>query len=54
MIYFHFIKRFQFNINQLLNASDSYKALLNVEARALIYQKILLESDVKKLNILKF
>ena len=48
MIYFHFIKRFQFNINQLLNASDSYKALLNIEARALIYQKVLLESDVKK------
>ena len=45
---FSLYKRFQFNINQLLNASDSYKALLNIEARALIYQKVLLESDVKK------
>ena len=45
---FSLYKKFQFNINQLLNASDSYKALLNIEARALIYQKVLLESDVKK------
>ncbi len=47
-------KRFQFNINQLLNASEYYKTLTNVEARALIYQKILLESDVnKKLGLIK-
>ncbi len=45
---FSIYKRFQFNINQLLNASDSYKSLTNVEARALVYQKILLESDIKK------
>ena len=51
---FSLYKRFQFNINQLLNASDSYKALLNVEARALLYQKILLESDVqKKIELIK-
>ena len=51
---FSLYKRFQFNINQLLNASDSYKSLLNVEARALIYQKILLESDVqKKIELIK-
>ena len=51
---FSLYKRFQFNINQLLNASDSYKALINVEARALIYQKILLESDVqKKIELIK-
>ena len=51
---FSLYKRFQFNINQLLNASDSYKSLSSVEARALIYQKILLESDEKKkLELLK-
>ena len=45
---FSLYKRFQFNINQLLNASESYKSLSSVEARALVYQKILLESDNKK------
>ena len=51
---FSLYKRFQFNINQLLNASKSYKALSNIEARALVYQRILLESDVdKKLRLLK-
>ena len=47
-------KRFQFNINQLLNANDAYKSLSNIEARALIYQKILLESEmIEKLKLLK-
>ena len=47
-------KYFQFNINQLLNAKQSYKSLSNIEARALIYQKILLESEViEKLKLLK-
>jgi hypothetical protein len=47
-------KRFQFDINQLLNAKDSFKSLSNIEARALIYQKILLESEmVEKLKLLK-
>jgi len=51
---FSIYKRFQFNISQLLNASESYKALTKVEARALIYQRILLESDVnKKLRLIK-
>ena len=51
---FSLYKRFQFNINQLLNASESYKSLSTVEARALVYQKILLESDInKKLELLK-
>ncbi len=51
---FSLYKRFQFNINQLLNALDLYKSLSNVEARALIYQKILLESDInKKLELIK-
>ncbi len=47
-------KRFQFNINQLLNAKDFYKSLSNIEARALIYQRILLESEiVERLKLLK-
>ena len=51
---FSLYKRFQFNISQLLNAQDSYKILSNVEARALIYQRILLESDInKKLELIE-
>ncbi len=51
---FQLYKRFQFNINQLLNAEDAYKTLTNVEARALIFQKILLESEtVEKLKLIK-
>ena len=47
-------KRFQFNINQLLKAQNIYKSLSKIEARALIYQKILLESEmVEKLKLLK-
>ena len=47
-------KRFQFNINQLINAKDSHKTLSNVEARALVYQRILLESDInKRLELIK-
>ena len=45
---FSLYKRFQFNINQLLNASEAYKSLSNIEARALVYQRVLLESDIKK------
>ena len=36
---FQIYKRFQFNINQLLNAEEFYKSLSNIEGRALIYQK---------------
>ena len=51
---FEIYKRFQFNINQLLNILDSYKTLQSVEARALIYQRILLESEIeKKLELMK-
>ncbi len=51
---FEIYKRFQFNINQLLNASEVYKSLTNVEGKALIYQKILLESDTtNKLELIK-
>ena len=51
---FTLYKRFQFNINQLLNVLDFYKTLSNVEARALVYQKILLESDIgSKIELIK-
>ena len=51
---FELYKRFQFNINQLLNANAAYKSLSSIEARALIYQKILLESELKeRLKLLK-
>ena len=51
---FEIYKRFQFSINQLLEAQTSYKSLSNIEARALIYQKVLLESEmVEKLRLLK-
>ena len=51
---FEIYKRFQFNINQLLNVADSYKTLTNIEARALIYQRILLESEgSKRLDLIK-
>ena len=51
---FSLYKRFQFNINQLLNTSESYKSLTNIEARALVYQRFLLESDInKKFELIK-
>ena len=51
---FKIYMRFQFSINQLLNAKESYKSLTNIEARALLYQKILLESEmIEKLKLLK-
>ncbi len=51
---FELYKRFQFNFNQLLNAKNIYKTLPNIEGRALIYQKILLESEmVEKLKLMK-
>ena len=51
---FKIYMRFQFSINQLLNAKESHKSLNNIEARALLYQKILLESEmIEKLRLLK-
>ena len=44
---FELYKRFQFNINQLLNIKESTKVLSTTEARALIYQGILITSKVK-------
>ena len=50
-------KRFQFNINQLLNIKESTKLLTKIETRALIYQGILITTDIEKkfelLNALK-
>jgi hypothetical protein len=41
-------KRFKFNINQLLNIKESTKLLSSVETRALIYQGILITTEVEK------
>ena len=46
---FELYKRFQFNINQLLNAKENYKLLKNYEARALIYQRLILTKDTEEL-----
>jgi hypothetical protein len=54
---FELYKRFQFNINQLLNIKESTKVLSRVETRALIYQGILItteiESKLQLMNALK-
>jgi hypothetical protein len=51
---FNLYKRFQFSIIQLLDVQNNYQSLTNIESRALIYQKILLESEmVEKLKLLK-
>ena len=51
---FEIYKRFQFNINQLLDVEKNFKSLSNIEGRALIYQKILLESElIEKLKLMK-
>lgn len=54
---FNLYKRFIFNINQLLTVEESYKLLPNSEARALVYQGILINKDtptkIKLIKILK-
>ena len=51
---FEFYKRFQFSINQLLNANEVYKTLSPIEGRALVYQRLLLAEEPKlKLEIIK-
>ena len=46
-------KRFKFNINQLLDIKESIKLLSNVETRALIYQGILITTEIdKKLELM--
>jgi len=46
---FDLYKRFQFNINQLLNVKESYKLLQNYEGRALLYQRLILTKDANEL-----
>ncbi len=49
---FNLYKRFQFDINQLINVSDAYKAVPDYQGRALIYQRLLLTSDsILKINL---
>ena len=51
---FEFYKKFQFTINQLLNAKQSYKSLASIEGKALIYQRILLAEEPKlKIELIK-
>ncbi len=54
---FELYKRFQFNINQLLNIKESTKVLSAIESRALIYQGILIttetENKLQLINALK-
>jgi len=51
---FEFYKRFQFNINQLLNTKESYKSLSSIEGKALVYQRLLLAEEPKlKLELMK-
>jgi hypothetical protein len=45
---YNLYKRFQFNINQLLNIKESSKLLSSIEARALIYQGILITTETEK------
>ena len=47
---FELYKRFQFNINQLLNIKESTKVLSAIESRALIYQGILITTLKLKIN----
>ena len=51
---FEFYKRFQFNLEQLLNTKESYKALSSIEGKALVYQRLLLTEEPKlKLELMK-
>ena len=51
---FEFYKKFQFTINQLLNAKQSYKSLASIEGKALIYQRVLLAEEPKlKIELIK-
>ena len=50
---FDLYMRFQFDINQLLNYRNAYKLLEDYEARALLYQRLLLTNEIsQKLNLL--
>ena len=49
---FELYKRFQFNINQLLNIKEATKVLSATESRALIYQGILITTEIENKLIL--
>ena len=51
---FELYKRFQFNINQLLNVKESYKLLENYKGRALLYQRLILTKETNELLDLSF
>ena len=51
---FELYKRFQFNINQLLNVKESYKLLQNYEGRALLYQRLILTKDTNEVLDLSY
>ena len=49
---FDLYKRFQFDINQLININDAHKLLPDYQGRALIYQRLLLTHDSNlKINL---
>jgi len=51
---FQIYKRFQFTIDQFLNVKTVFKSLTNIESRALLYQSVLLESEInKKIELMK-
>ena len=51
---FEFYKKYQFTLNQLLNAKQSYKSLPSTDGKALIYQRILLADEPKlKIELIK-
>ena len=51
---FQIYKKFQFTIDQFLNVKTVFKSLTNIESRALLYQSVLLESDInRKIELMK-
>ena len=51
---FELYKRFQFNINQLLNVKESYKLMQGYEGRALLYQRLILTKDTNEILELSY
>ncbi len=51
---FNLYKRFKFSINQLLTVKESYKLLPKEESRALVYQGVLITTEIdSKLELIK-
>ena len=46
---FELYKRFQFNVDQLLNVKETYKLLLGFEGRSLLYQRLILAKDTQEI-----